>query len=74
MELTVGDMVTGIAAFLGMGTIKHLYSRTGRLEERVNSIPEKYVPKDDYNQFTQEVRADLKEVLRLLNDKEDRKQ
>jgi hypothetical protein len=74
MDLSVGDMVTGIAAFLGMGTIKHLYYRTGELEKRVNSIPEKYVPKDDYNQFTQEVRADLKEVLRLLNDKEDRKQ
>lgn len=68
------EILASIAGFFGGTTLVSMSKRQARLEERVNAIPEKYVPKEDYNQFTQEVRDDLKEVLRLLGSKEDRKQ
>lgn len=49
-----------------------IYSELKDLRKKVDVVPEKYVQKDDFQQSLNEIKLDIKEILRRLEKKQDK--
>ena len=52
--------------------LKDLRNEIKDFRKKVDVVPEKYVQKDDFQQSLNEIKSDIKEVLRRLEKKQDK--